>query len=152
LRSDVPGAVDVRGTPRRPADPDMPKVGDEVAVARDAAAAGRPAAWRWSSHDIPRCRGPSGVAEQVVHRAPLRGCPRSRRRRGVVFLSSGRLLSDHEGIAVGGHHDRAGSMIDEVSGQRARGPSTRDAHRGAAQPPGAQPPQTPEVGRPRSRP
>jgi hypothetical protein len=35
LRSDVPGAVDVRGEAhRRPADPDMPKVGDEVAVAR----------------------------------------------------------------------------------------------------------------------
>ena len=35
LRSDVPGAVNVRGEAhRRPADPDMPKVGDEVAVAR----------------------------------------------------------------------------------------------------------------------
>jgi hypothetical protein len=35
LRSDVPGALDVHGEAhRRPADPDMPKVGDEVAVAR----------------------------------------------------------------------------------------------------------------------
>src|SRR5215213_667498 len=35
LRSDVPGALDVRGEARRrPADPDLPKVGDEVAVAR----------------------------------------------------------------------------------------------------------------------
>jgi Domain of unknown function (DUF1876)/Domain of unknown function (DUF1918) len=35
LRSDVPGPLDVRGEARRrPADPDMPKVGDEVAVAR----------------------------------------------------------------------------------------------------------------------
>jgi hypothetical protein len=35
LRSDVPGPLDVRGEARRsPADPDLPKVGDEVAVAR----------------------------------------------------------------------------------------------------------------------
>ena len=35
LRSDVPGPLDVRGEARRrPADPDMPKVGDEVAVSR----------------------------------------------------------------------------------------------------------------------
>ena len=35
LRSDVPVSVDVRGEARRrPADPDLPKVGDEVAVAR----------------------------------------------------------------------------------------------------------------------
>ena len=35
LRSDVPGPLDVRGEAhRRPADPDMPEVGDEVAVAR----------------------------------------------------------------------------------------------------------------------
>jgi Domain of unknown function (DUF1876)/Domain of unknown function (DUF1918) len=35
LRSDVPGPLDVRGEARRrPADPDMPKIGDEVAVAR----------------------------------------------------------------------------------------------------------------------
>jgi Domain of unknown function (DUF1876)/Domain of unknown function (DUF1918) len=35
LRSDVPGPLDVRGEARRrPADPDMPAVGDEVAVAR----------------------------------------------------------------------------------------------------------------------
>jgi hypothetical protein len=35
LRSDVPGSLDVRGEARRsPADPDLPKVGDEVAVAR----------------------------------------------------------------------------------------------------------------------
>ena len=35
LRSDVPGALDVRGEARRsPVDPNMPKVGDEVAVAR----------------------------------------------------------------------------------------------------------------------
>jgi hypothetical protein len=35
LRSDVPGALDVRGEARRsPADPDMPRVGDEVAAAR----------------------------------------------------------------------------------------------------------------------
>jgi len=35
LRSDVPSPLDVRGEARRrPADPDMPKVGDEVAVAR----------------------------------------------------------------------------------------------------------------------
>jgi Domain of unknown function (DUF1876)/Domain of unknown function (DUF1918) len=35
LHSDVPGPLDVRGEARRsPADPDMPAVGDEVAVAR----------------------------------------------------------------------------------------------------------------------
>jgi hypothetical protein len=35
LRSDVPGPLDVHGEARRrPADPDLPKVGDEVAVAR----------------------------------------------------------------------------------------------------------------------
>ena len=35
LRSDAPGPLDVRGEARRsPADPDLPKVGDEVAVAR----------------------------------------------------------------------------------------------------------------------
>jgi Rv2632c-like/Domain of unknown function (DUF1918) len=35
LHSDVPGPLDVRGEARRrPADPDLPEVGDEVAVAR----------------------------------------------------------------------------------------------------------------------